>query len=68
MHTSSIPEAERLLSLVQTARLLGVCRRTLERLIAAGEFPPPAKVGSKSMFFPSDVKDYFEKLRTKRGA
>lgn len=51
----------------QVAARLTVSRRTLERLVAAGEFPAPMKIGRASRFHPGDVAIYLEKLRRRRG-
>ena len=58
----------RLLSVVETAHRLGVSRRTLERQVACGEFPPPLKLRAKSLFFVADVEAYFAKLSAQRKA
>jgi excisionase family DNA binding protein len=60
-------ESRTLLSKREAARCLGVCVRTLERLISAGTFPKPLKVGSASRFHPSDVAMYLERLMAQRG-
>ena len=59
-------DGERLLSVVETAKRLGVCRRTLEREVASGKFPPPVKTRGKSLFFLSDVLRHFEQLKAAR--
>jgi excisionase family DNA binding protein len=56
-----------LLTLPQVAHDLSVSRRTLERLIAAGEFPAPVKIGRSSRILPADLAGYLEKLRQGRG-
>lgn len=45
---------------------LRVSKRTLERLMAAGEFPKPLKIGGRSLVPLSDVTAYVEKLIRKR--
>ena len=61
-----IPAEECLLSVADTAKRLGVCRRTLEREVASGKFPPPVKARGKSLFFLSDVLRHFEQLKAAR--
>ena len=56
-----------MLTTTQVAARLTVSRRTLERLIAAGDFPPPLKIGRSSRFRPEDISTFFEKLRRERG-
>jgi excisionase family DNA binding protein len=55
-----------LLSVREAAHRLGVSRRTLERLVNRREFPPPLKIGTKSLYATSDLKAYVEKLFTAR--
>ena len=64
----SVAQSRGLLSKRETARELGVCVRTLERLIASGEFPKPLKVGSGSRFQPDDVSNYIARLVAVRGS
>jgi excisionase family DNA binding protein len=54
-----------LLTLRQVAARLGVCRRTIEREIAASRFPPPLKIGRCSRVSESDLATYLETLRRK---
>ena len=56
----------RLLSVRETARLLGISRRTLEREISRKRFPPPVKIGSKSLHHLSEVEAYIAQLRAAR--
>ncbi|WP_438482562.1 helix-turn-helix transcriptional regulator [Oleiharenicola lentus] len=56
-----------LLTLKAAASSLAISRRTLERLMASGTFPPPLKIGRASRVDPSDVATYLEKLRRERG-
>ncbi|MFC1451851.1 helix-turn-helix transcriptional regulator [Verrucomicrobiota bacterium] len=60
-------DGEHLISVAQVAGLLGVCTRTVHRLIAAGELQPPVKVGRASRWFWSDVQGYLDRLRQIRG-
>ena len=36
-------------------RDVGLCRRTLEKLVAAGQFPAPRRVGSRLLFIRAEV-------------
>lgn len=58
---------DRLVDLKTVVACLGVCARTVHRLVAAGELPPPAKVGRASRWFMSDVDGYLANLRRNRG-
>jgi excisionase family DNA binding protein len=66
--TESVPEDRDLLSLNVAARRLSICRRTLERLIAAGEFPQPVKVRGATRVPVTDLQAYLAKLLAHRGA
>ena len=60
-------EASCLVTLKQAAQRLGICRRTLERLIARGEFPSPLKIGRSSRVAVADVEAYVARLMDARG-
>lgn len=60
-------DQERLLGLAEVAEMLGLSRRQVYRVIAAGELPRPVKQGSRSVLFLSDVRRYFQRLREQRG-
>lgn len=51
----------------QAASSLSISKRTLDRLIAAGSFPPPLKIGRASRVSPADIAAYLERLRRDRG-
>jgi excisionase family DNA binding protein len=59
-------EESHLLSVRETAQRLGIARRTLEREVARKKFPPPLKIGSKSLYTESDVEAYVAKLKEQR--
>ena len=65
--TSADPEVRLLLTLDQTAVVLAISKRTLERLIAGGAFPAPLKIGRSSRVPREDIADYLEQLRRQRG-
>ena len=56
-----------LLTLNQTALVLAISKRTLERLIAGGVFPVPLKIGRSSRVPRDDIANYLEQLRRQRG-
>lgn len=61
--------SERLISLNEAAdRFGGVSVKTVRRLIAAGELPPPVKVMSCTTLPLSEVLDCIERLKNKRSA
>jgi excisionase family DNA binding protein len=57
---------ERLLSLPEVARILGVCVRSVTRSIDRGELPRPVRVGHAVRLFKSDVDSYLQGLREHR--
>lgn len=57
----------RLLSVKETAKRLGIARRTLEREVYRKKFPPPVRIGSKCLYFVADVEEYLARLREQRG-
>lgn len=56
-------EALRLLTLNETAQRLAICKRTLERLIASGEFPRPLRIGRAVRIVESDLLAFVETLK-----
>ena len=64
MSTNTDPrERVRLLTLENAAQLLSISKRSLERLIAAGDFPRPLKLGRSSRVSVDDVSAYLDRLR-----
>jgi len=57
----------RLVSLATAAEILAISKRTLQRLIAAGEFPAPVKVGATTRVRVEDLERYIERQRQKGG-
>lgn len=57
-----------LLSVPDAAKRLGVCRRSLERLIADGVFPRPVKLGRSSRVPVTDVERFVESLTRERAS
>ena len=51
----------------EAARRLGVSRRSLEREMAAGNFPSPLKIRGRSVVLESDLQAYIEKKKRERG-
>lgn len=59
--------SENLLTLPHAADTLAISKRTLERLIARGDFPRPIKIGRASRVLRNDVDSFLEQLRRARG-
>ena len=66
--TSTYDRSRLLLTLPQAAHELSISKRTLERLISAGIFPTPVKIGRSSRILREDLTAYLEKLCLERGA
>jgi excisionase family DNA binding protein len=60
-------EQRDLLTLPCAAQSLSISKRTLERLISSGVFPPPVKIGRSSRVPRSDLVRYLEQLCRERG-
>jgi predicted DNA-binding transcriptional regulator AlpA len=60
-------EQDRLMDLEQVAEMLGnISTRSVRRLIARGDLPPPVKVLSSPRLYHSDVVAYLDGLKQKR--
>ena len=64
--TSHTPE--QLLSVSVAAQRLDVSNRSLYRLIADKQLPPPLKVGGSSKLCESDLAAYVQRLKAQRRA
>jgi excisionase family DNA binding protein len=62
-----ILETPELFTLPRAALQLSVSKRTLERLIASGEFPSPIKIGRSSRVLRTDIATYLDQLCRERG-
>ena len=52
----------KLISVKEAAKLMAISRRTLERLVSAGDLPRPLKIGGCSRFRIKDVTGYIERM------
>lgn len=57
-----------LLTLPEAASFLAISKRTLERLIAGGQFPAPLKIGRASRIAMDDLSAYLKRLRDSRAS
>jgi len=55
---------DRLLNIREIAAKMGVCLRTVRRLIAGGQLPPPVKVGRASRWHLVDIEKYVDSLKS----
>lgn len=60
---NSLAGGSPLFTLLQAADYLNISKRTLHRLIASGDLPPPLKIGRSSRIHRDDVDSYLTKLR-----
>ena len=51
-----------LISVPEAARLMAISRRTVERLVSAGQLPRPIKIGSCSRFRLRDIIQYIQTM------
>lgn len=63
----TILENRELFTLPRAAQQLSVSKRTLERLMARGVFPPPVKIGRSSRVLRTDIAAYLDQLCRERG-
>ncbi len=56
----------RLVSLEAVAKDLGICPRSVRRLVDRGELPPPVRIGGAVRMFKSEVDAYLNRLRQVR--
>lgn len=61
-----IVPSDGLLSLSEVAKILGVCVRSVRRVIARGELPQPVRIGRSVRLFRRDVEVYLQRLREHR--
>ena len=52
----------KLISVKDAAKLMSISRRTVERLVSAGDLPRPVKIGKSSRFRIRDIIDYIERM------
>lgn len=59
-------DGDRLVDLFELARRFGVSPRSVFRLVASGELPPPVKVGRCARWFQADIQTYLDRIRQVR--
>ncbi|MCG3773610.1 MAG: hypothetical protein JW395_0419 [Nitrospira sp.] len=53
-------QQDQLLRATEVANLLGIAERTLSRLVKAGEFPMPTRIGNSVRFSRAEVMKWLE--------
>jgi excisionase family DNA binding protein len=66
MTPPTVDSPDQLISVTAAARRLDVSLRSLYRLIADKQLPPPLKVGGLSKLCTSDLTDYVQRLKSQR--
>lgn len=61
-----IADLDSMIPFRQAAAILGISVRTLERLVALGELPPPAKLGAKRLYPRSVLSAVIARLKEAR--
>lgn len=57
---------DRLIQYSEVIHLVGVCKRQIQRWIAAGTFPKPVVVGRVRLFSLTEIMGFIEDLKEKR--
>jgi excisionase family DNA binding protein len=58
---------DRVMRLPEIARVLGVCVRSVRRMVDRGELPPCVRVGRAVGLMQSEVEAYLNRMRQQRG-
>lgn len=61
--TTRSSDPTRLLTFPQVAERYAMSRRTIERMIASGDFPKPVKIGRATRFLDSDIENHLQQLK-----
>ena len=60
------PVKTRLVTMKETADILGISIRATYRLVADGQLPPPVKIGRASRMVLTELEEYIEYLKNQR--
>lgn len=50
------------LSMAETCAVVSLCRSTVERMVAVGQFPKPRRVRGRVLFSLAEVRRWFDSL------
>jgi excisionase family DNA binding protein len=64
--TGGDAKLDRVVRLSEVAELLGICARSVRRLIDRGELPGLVRVGRSVGLMQSDVETYLDRVRRRR--
>ena len=60
MSATSAPEASLLFSVADLARVLGISRRTIWRLLEQGKLPQPSRLGTRPRWPTDEIRDWIK--------
>jgi len=66
MSTDEGKKLDRVMRLPEIAGILGVCVRSVRRMIERGELPQPVRVGHAVGLMQSDIETHLERMRNER--
>jgi excisionase family DNA binding protein len=66
MSMGGAKEMDRVMRLPEIARVLGVCVRSVRRMIDRGELPPCVRVGRAVGLMESEIQAYLKRMREER--
>jgi excisionase family DNA binding protein len=68
MNSNSGNNLDRVMRFPEVARVLGICVRSVRRMIDRGELPPCVRVGRAVGLMQSEIEAYLKRMREQRGA
>jgi excisionase family DNA binding protein len=68
MNIEEAKKLDRVMRLPEIATVLGVCVRSVRRMIDRGELPPCVRVGRAVGLMQSEIEAYLNRMREQRGA
>jgi excisionase family DNA binding protein len=68
MSTDDGKKLDRVMRLPEIAGVLGVCVRSVRRMIDRGELPPCVRVGRAVGLMQSEIEAYLTRMREQRGS
>jgi excisionase family DNA binding protein len=66
MNSNNANKLDRVMRFPEIARVLGVCVRSVRRMIDRGELPQPVRVGRAVGLLESEIEAYLERMREQR--
>ncbi len=60
------PELGQLVNVKEVARKLAISTRTVWKLVASGDLPPPLKIGGARRWHQADIQAFVERLFAER--